>query len=137
MALLKPFLVLLLSTTLSLAQTPEQELIARVFHLLSIEGKPLRIYEHMPLISLKGSSFVSLVETCEEANVVYGSAFETLPASCAQLPRFSTDYDDFKTTRNSIGAFYWRKGRPQLRFYQEACERFGITLPVELQHYAQ
>ncbi|NCD11352.1 MAG: hypothetical protein EOL93_02265 [Epsilonproteobacteria bacterium] len=137
MALLKPFLVLLLCTTLSFAQTPEQELIARVFHLLSMEDKPLSVYEHKPLVSLKGSSFVGLVETCQEANVVYGSAFETLPFACQHLPRFSTEYDDFKTTRNSVGAFYWRKGRPQLRFYQEACERFGITLPVELQRYAQ
>jgi hypothetical protein len=136
MAFLK-WLLLLLSLSLAHAQTPEQELIVKVLKLLTYKGKSMVVYEHQPAVSLQGSSFESLTQECHQAGLVYGMAFESLPSACKSLPRFSTDYEIFQKDKNSIGAFYWRKGRPQLRFNKERCEDFNIILPQELVQYAQ
>lgn len=119
------------------AQTPEQELIVKVLKLISIKNVPIVVYEHNPSISLEGSAFINLDEHCSHADIIYGSSFETLPESCQSLPRFSTDYDAFQKDDHVIGSFYWRKGRPQLRFDKERCDRFEIFLPEELVRYVQ
>lgn len=137
MAFLKHVVFWALSLTLSFAETPEQELIVKVFKFFSIKDVPIAVYEHNPSISLKGSSFTNLVAECAQANVVYGSYFETLPKECRSLPRFTTEYELFQNDERVIGAFYWRKGRPQLRFSKERCERFDLFLPSELVRYVQ
>jgi len=48
MAFLKPLILLVFSFTISFAETPEQELIVRVFKLLSINNTPVSVYEHNP-----------------------------------------------------------------------------------------
>ncbi|WP_333803929.1 hypothetical protein [Sulfurospirillum sp.] len=137
MALLKLLYVWGLFLSMSFAETPEQELIVKVLKLISIKNVSVVIYEHEPSITLQGSTFTNLVQQCSHADIVYGSNFETLPASCKTLPRFSTDYEIFQKDEHVIGAFYWRKGRPQLRFNEERCERFEIVLPPELVRYVQ
>ena len=137
MAFLKPLILLVFSFTISFAETPEQELIVKVFKLLSINNTPVSVYEHNPSISLRGSTFTYVIEQCSHADMVYGSRFETLPQACKTLPRFTTEYELFQNDEHVIGAFYWRKGRPQLRFSKERCEKFNIFLPPELVRYVQ
>lgn len=123
--------------SLTFAQTPEQELIAKVFKLITINDIPLLIYELKPMISLQGSSFNNLISQCTHADVIYGASFETLPKECQAIARFTTDYEVFQKDEKTIGAFYWRKGRPQLRFDKDRCEHFNIFLPSELVRYVQ
>jgi len=138
MAFLKQFFVLVsIFFSFAFAETPEQELIVKVLKLLSTKNALVKVYEHNPAISLKGSTFTTLSQRCDHADIIYGSNFETLPPSCKVLPRFATDYDVFQKDEQVIGAFYWRKGRPQLRFDKERCERFEIFLPEELVRYVQ
>ena len=137
MALLKQLFVWGAFFSFSFAQTPEQELIVKVLKLITTKNVPVVVYEHQPSISLVGSTFTNLTQQCAHADIVYGSHFETLPQACQSLPRFSTDYEIFQKDTYVIGAFYWRKGRPQLRFNQERCERFEIFLPSELVRYVQ
>ncbi|WP_041959526.1 hypothetical protein [Sulfurospirillum arsenophilum] len=137
MALLKQFFVWGMLLSFAFAQTPEQELIVKVLKLISIKNVPVVVYEHNPSISLQGSTFTNLAGQCSHADIVYGSNFETLPQPCKSLPRFSTDYEIFQKDEYVIGSFYWRKGRPQLRFDKERCDRFEIFLPEELVRYVQ
>ncbi|AFL68383.1 hypothetical protein [Sulfurospirillum barnesii] len=137
MAFLRALWIGVFFGVLSYAQTPEQELIAKVLKLLVVENSTLRVYENQPAISLQGSSFDALVSTCEQASLIYGENFEVLSFTCKALPRFSTNYDVFKNDTQVIGAFYWRKGRPQLRFNKERCEAFHILLPQELVRYVE
>lgn len=131
------WLLLVFAFSTTFAQTPEQELIAKVFKLLTRDEKAIVVYENQPLISLKGSSFELLTHECNNAGLIYGSMFESLPAVCAKLPHFAIDYEVFQKDKNAIGAFYWRKGRPQLRFSKERCATFNIILPPELAQYVQ
>ena len=137
MALLKQLLIWGIVLTFAYAETPEQELIVKVLKLISIKNIPIIVYEHQPSISLQGSTFTNLTEQCAHADMVYGSNFETLPQACKGLPRFSTEYELFQKDGHVIGAYYWRKGRPQLRFDKERCDHFEIFLPEELVRYVQ
>jgi len=137
MALLKQLFLGVALLSFSYAETPEQELIVKVLKLISVKNVSVSVFEHQPSISLQGSTFTHLTEQCAHADIVYGSNFEALSPLCQELPRFSTDYEVFQKDERVIGAFYWRKGRPQLRFNQERCERFEIFLPAELVRYVQ
>lgn len=136
MALLKYLFIGMLGLTLMYADTPEHELIVKTLKLLSRHGKPLSVYEHNATVTL-GRSWEGLTRHCEKADLVYGTLFESLMKECQKLPRFTTDYEVFLKDKNVIGAFYWRKGRPQLRFNKERCDDFEIHLPSELERYAQ
>ena len=136
MVLLKYLFIGLFSLTLVYAEAPEHELIVKTFKLLSHHDKPLVVYEHNATVTL-GNSWEGLSQQCEKADLVYGTLFENLAKECQKLPRFTTDYESFLKDKNVIGAFYWRKGRPQLRFNKERCDDFEIHLPPELVRYAQ
>jgi len=66
-----------------------------------------------------------------------GRSFPELPAECQDKPLFSTSYRIYKNLEKSFGAFYWRKGRPQLRFKKEGLERYHLILPEILQRYEE
>lgn len=136
MALLKyAFFTLMVSTTL-LAKSVEEELIVNVLKLLKVNEHAVRVYEQSPSYLLKESGFAHRVSECKDADLVYGETFDTLPFTCKNLPRFSTEYEHFQKDERVIGAFYWRKGRPQLCFNENRCRSFNIKLPSELAQYA-
>lgn len=136
MALLKYIFLALMVTTTLLAKSVEEELIVNVLKLLKVNEHVVRVYEQSPSRLLTESGFVSRVSECKDADLVYGEKFDTLPFTCKNLPRFSTEYEHFQKDERVIGAFYWRKGRPQLRFNENRCKNFNIKLPPELVQYA-
>lgn len=70
-----------------------------------------------------------LVEDCKKSDIIFGN-FE-----CDNKPIFALDYHFYKTHKNAVGVFYYRKGRPQLKLKKEALERFFKTIPKELKDY--
>jgi hypothetical protein len=81
----------------------------------------------------KSSKFI-IVDNCEDAVVSIGKIFKS---KCEKLPLFTTNYKVFKNEPNVIGAFYWRKGRPQLKLKSDVLNDFNLTIPNSLQKYAQ
>jgi hypothetical protein len=136
MAFLKQSLLLLCVSTVLLGKMPEEELIMNVLKLLQANEKALKVFDHHPSHLLEKYAFEHRVQECTDAHLIYGETFETLPSTCKNLPRFSTEYEQFQKDEKVIGAFYWRKGRPQLRFNEKRCKDFNITLPQELAQYA-
>lgn len=45
------------------------------------------------------------------------------------------DIKNIKTYRNVIGAFYWKKGRPQLIFLKDRMQIYNIKLPKEYERF--
>ena len=84
---------------------------------------------------LKDSDILKIVDSCDKSVVVLVGSFSTLTNSCENKPIFSTNYRAFKHTANSFGAYYWRKGRPQLKFKRETLDRYQLFLPVALERY--
>ena len=136
MAFLKQLALALCASTALIAKTPEEELIMNVLKLLQTHEKTMKVYEHHASRLLEKNAFEHRVQECTDAHLIYGETFETLPFTCKKLPRFSTEYEQFQKDEKVIGAFYWRKGRPQLRFNEKRCKDFNITLPQELVQYA-
>ena len=137
MALLRRLCLIFCINSALMADTPEQELLGKVFHLMTRDYQSMRVYETDPAISLKDSHLITVVNDCRDANILYGASFESLPIVCQLLPRFTTEYRIYQEDKQSIGAFYWRKGRPQLRFNKERCDAFTIVLPEALVNYVQ
>ncbi len=87
---------------------------------------------------LKSSTKFEIASKCDEAVVVLiGKEFSQLPQACKDKPLFATSYKALKNNENSFGAFYWSKGRPQLRFKNSALNKFHLKLPSSLRKFAR
>ena len=98
----------------------------------------LKIYaDEKSEIILKKSEVFEIVQKCDPANFVIDKKFIKIPKECENKPLFATSYRGFKNTENCFGAFYWRKGRPQIKFRLKTIERFNLNLPKDFMRYAE
>ena len=72
-----------------------------------------------------------IVKECERSDIVFGNFI------CDDKPTFALNYYFYKTHKNAIGAFYYRKGRPQLKFKKEGLIRFFKTVPESIKDFTQ
>ncbi len=87
---------------------------------------------------LKNSDKFKIVNSCDKNTMVLiGKNFHNLSYQCKNKPIFATSYRGFKNQKNSFGAFYWRKGRPQIRFKNDVLNRYNLNLPNSLKKYAK
>ncbi len=86
---------------------------------------------------LRNSRKLMLTNECSKADVLIGKAFTNLSTECQSKPLFATSYRSFNSYKNSFGAFYWRKGRPQIKFNLESIESYNLFLPESLHKYAK
>jgi len=99
--------------------------------------KPLVVFvDEETKVLLKESKLFHIVNECtQEVTLLIGKHFDRVSPACQDKPQFSTTYRSFKNDLNSFGAFYWRKGRPQIRFQQEVIDRYNLRLPESLKRY--
>jgi hypothetical protein len=83
---------------------------------------------------LEKSNKFTITNNCKDAKVVIG---KEIKEQCKDLPWFATNYKTFKYGNNVIGAFYWRKGRPQLKLKTQEINKFKLELPKSLEKYAK
>ncbi len=91
---------------------------------------------------LSKSTFFTIVDNCSLADIIIGRRFtkydvNNLDAVCQKIPMFSTSYRAYKKYENSIGVFYWRKGRPQLKFDAKRIKKFNLILTDTLKRYTK
>jgi len=73
---------------------------------------------------------LKIVHSCKEADIVLGE-------SMCNKPRFLLDYYSFKNDKEAIGAFYWRKGRPQLRLRKEKLKKYNLYVSKNFEDYLE
>ena len=101
-------------------------------------SKHLKVYSDVEAkIVLQKSFFIQVIDDCSKAHLLIGKSFKNLPLVCLSKPIFATSYRSFKKNKNAFGAFYWRKGRPQIRFKNYKIEEFNLFLPPSFQKYTQ
>jgi len=71
--------------------------------------------------------------SCKDADIVI---ITHLPNKCKNKPFFVTSYIDYINS-NAVGAFYWRKSRPQLRLNKKVIKTYNLYLDKSLQKYAR
>lgn len=129
-------LFLFLSLALLQADVYTQKLYETLFGSL-FHKSPVFVYaDKQTRAALRSSRTIVVVEDCRQSDFLMGSDFENLPAPCHDKPLFATSYKAYKEYSNSFGAFYWRKGRPQIHFNRVNLKKFSIALPENLKKYA-
>ncbi len=73
------------------------------------------------------------ITNCQLADIILVKGIEEKISF--KKPAFALDYISFKNCQNCIGAFYWRKGRPQIILIKENLDLFNIKVNKELQNY--
>ncbi len=135
---MKRLIIILLLTTYSFGSSENYELKLYEKILPSIFKKDLLVYtDRKSKKILWNSSILKFTPNCESADILIGKDFKSLPSKCKDKPIFSTSYRSFLNTTNSIGAFYWRKGRPQIKFNVDSLEKYDLKLPQSLIEFAQ
>ena len=85
---------------------------------------------------LQKSKVFRLVDKCDRSvDLLVGKDFVNVPYACQDKPIFATNYRTLRDNDNSFGAFYWIKGRPQVRFQRNVIKQFDLILPDYLRRY--
>ena len=82
----------------------------------------------------KNSKVLKIVNNCKKADLVL--LYDINNLKCKNKPLFVTSYIDFISS-NAIGAFYWRKGRPQLILNKKIIESYNLHLDKSLLKYLE
>ena len=105
-------------------------LLENIFPLITHKHK-VKIFTVPKYYNLFNSRKFIIVRECEKSDIVFGDFI------CDDRPTFTLNYYFYKTHKNAIGAFYYRKGRPQLKFKKEGLIRFFKSVPSSLKDFTQ
>jgi len=123
---LKKLVILLISLQTLFGYNSEVELFNKLFTIL-FQKKEIKIYT-------KKYTFLTpqlkIVSSCKLADLTLGEL------NCSK-PKFLLDYYNFKNDKNAIGAFYWRKGRPQLRLRKKELEKYKLFISKNFEDYLE
>jgi len=131
---LKHFLILFFCFSSLLSKNYELQLYETIFTNL-FHKKTIKLYTDNPSLFYKNKVFV-LQQNCLKADLLIISNFNKLPKKCLNKPIFTTSYKKYLDYQ-VIGAFYWRKGRPQLKFNIKNLKKYKLFLNQTLKGYAK
>lgn len=134
--MIKHFLTILLFGSFVFASgNYELKLYEKVLPIVLSEEKIVVYADESSQEILKDSHIFELSDNCSKATLLIGKDFSGLDDNCLNKPIFATSYRSFKEFNSSFGAFYWRKGRPQIRFSRHQMKAFKFYLPNSLLKY--
>ena len=133
---MKFFILCFILTKLLFANNYELKLYEHILPSI-FKGKILIYTDSKSKEILENSKILTIVDKCSEANLLIGKNFNNLDELCKKTPLFTTSYKSYKNNKDSFGAFYWRKGRPQLKFKKDVIEKLNFILPNNLQKYVK
>ena len=107
-----------------------KELVNYLFPLI-MHKKYIKVYT-LPkyYIYFPNSKFI-IVRDCKKSDIVFGNI------ECKNRPVFALNYDFYISHKNVIGAFYYRKGRPQLKFKKHVYLKYFKSIPNELKDFVE
>ncbi|WP_456479792.1 hypothetical protein [Nautilia sp.] len=128
---MKKFLWLLVFTSFLFSQNIELKLFSKLFTDL-FNKKIVYIYTENSKFKNFHSIFLKKVNSCKDADIVLG-----LSKKCTGKPVFLLDYYDYINNKNALGAFYWRKGRPQLRLRKKVILKYHLHIAPEFKEFLE
>lgn len=109
----------------------ESRIISLIFNSLYSKDAIVYTEEEDKIKIIKEAGF-DLADSCEDATLFF-SSYKI--ENCQDRPLFTSSYKVLKEDQNAIGAFYWKKGRPNIIFVKSRLEYFELKLPTELKKY--
>lgn len=129
-------ILLLLLSNLTAKDNYELKLFEKVIPLI-FDSKIINVYVDSDTQEIiEESTILHIRDNCDEIDLII-SKKELENIRCKDIPLFATSLNAYKDSKNSIGAFYWRKGRPQLKLNAEIIKKFNLNLPKSLEKYAK
>lgn len=128
---MKKFIFLILIITLSFGDIKGLgKLFNYIFPLLS-DKKVIKIYTLPIYYKYFSSNHFIIVKDCNKSDIILGNI------KCDNKPVFSLNYNFYRNYKNVFGVFYYRKGRPQLKFKKDDLIKFFHKIPNELKGYVE
>jgi hypothetical protein len=78
----------------------------------------------------------NLSVSCDDADIIIiGESVEKIPNNCGDAPIFSRNYKLYKSDSRVVGAFYWKKGRPNIVLNKKRVKELGTVISEPLKRY--
>ena len=109
----------------------EKYLISNLF--FELFNKPI-IKVYSPKIRIDNINHIKEVKCCKNADIVLG-----FDKNCSK-PQFVLNYyiyKNYKKNENIIGAFYWRKGRPQIRLRKKILLKYHLRITNDMKDFLE
>jgi len=74
---------------------------------------------------------------CENADIIILKEKEHLPSHCVHQHIFVLSYKLLNDIPKSFGAFFWKKGRPNIVFIEPRVKENSLELTVEMEPYIE
>jgi len=133
---LKKILILILLVSSLFSNTYETRLYEKIIP--DIFQKHVVVYTDVESREFfNNKNLFSITNDCLKADIIVGKKFTIITKECMEKPFFTTSYRAYRKYKNSIGAFYWSKGRPQLIFSLDKIDEFNLILPENLKRYGR
>ena len=78
---------------------------------------------------------IKTVINCNNADILITKNNTYLKDICQDKPVIVFDYDLLYSNKNSVAAFFWKKGRPNIVFIKERLGKFNIIIPTKYNSY--
>ncbi|MCK9455231.1 MAG: hypothetical protein WCY51_00395 [Sulfurimonas sp.] len=91
------------------------------------------------LEELKKSSYLIITDECAVATIIVVESRESIEndENCKNKPIFVLNYELLKNIPESFGAFFWKKGRPNIVIIESRALFQNIRLSKELESYKE
>ena len=85
------------------------------------------------------SDHLKPVMDCRKGEILFiaGVYKKEIPKRCRGKPIFGSRREYIYRYSNSIGSFYWRKGRPNLTIIRERLKKWKVNLPKEYDQFIE
>ncbi len=113
-------------------------ILEKVFSQISINTK-LKVWcDESSLVSqLKDHGRLQVVDDCLNANLILLNNQGNLSQSCENKHIFALKYDILSDIPSSFGAFFWKKGRPNIVIIKPRLESQSIKISKRLEEYLE
>ena len=116
----------------------KMQILRNICHCIKEESK-MRLWsdDAKVLEAFKNSSHFSVAKSLEEANFVILNKKPKDVGRYVNKHIFVLDYDMLSDIPESFGAFFWKKGRPNIVFIKPRVEKQSLKLSPELSKYIE
>jgi hypothetical protein len=139
---MKIILIFIFSIFVLSARDNENNLRSQILHKVCTEisiNKKLKVWSDNKdvLFHLKKYDELNTVDSCEKASFIILQDSNKLSKACESKHIFVLDYNLLSVVPKSFGAFFWKKGRPNIVIIEPRIKAQSIKISTALQEYLE
>jgi len=136
------FLTFLFSITLLFAGTGDENLKIKILKKIvsgihNSDSMKLWSDDYHILKAFSDDDVYHVTMKCESADIIILKEKENLPSYCVHQHIFVLSYKLLNDIPKSFGAFFWKKGRPNIVFIEPRVKENSLELSIEMKPYVE